>query len=131
MDFQISAKVCKVDAPAGLVFGWALISTEGGKPYVDLQNDWIDEPEMLRAASQFAKGARAAREMHSDETTGTVEFVFPLTGDIAKACGLQTNRTGMLIGMRPSASALAKFQSGEYTGFSIGGVGRRQEVEIP
>lgn len=129
--FQVSAKVCKVDAELGLVFGWALVCTEGGKPYVDLQNDYVPETTMLKAAAGFAAGARVAKDMHEGSQTGTIDFIFPLTADIAKALGLQSERTGMLIGMRPGPEALAKFQSGEYTGFSIGGTGRRKEIEIP
>jgi len=43
--------------------------------------------------------------------------------------GVQTERTGMLIGMRPNAEVMAKFKSGEYRGFSVGGHGRRRRVE--
>ena len=129
--FEISAKVCKVDADLGIVFGWALVCTEDGKPYVDLQDDYVPEATMLKAAAGFAAGARVAKDRHEGAPTGSIDFIFPLTADITKALGLQSNRTGLLIGMRPGPESLAKFQSGEYTGFSIGGSGRRKDIEIP
>lgn len=129
MDFEIACEVLKVDEQLGLVFGWALVCTEDGQPYVDLQDDHVPEATMLRAAAGFADGARVAKEMHSGGQAGTVPFVFPMTADIAKALGLQTRRTGMIVGMRPGPEMLAKFRSGEYRGFSIGGRGRRRRVE--
>jgi hypothetical protein len=129
MDFQLSAEVCKVDESEGLVFGWALVCLENGKPHVDLQGDHVPEATMLKAAAKFASGARVAKEMHEGAPAGTVEFIWPLTADIAKACGLETKRTGLLIGMRPAPEMLAKFKSGEYRGFSIGGRGKRRQVE--
>jgi len=130
-DFQITAEVCKVDESQGLVFGWAFVCDEGGKPYVDLQKDWVTPDNLVKVASSFARGARVAKDMHEGGPAGTVEFVWPMTADIAKACGIQSARTGMLIGMRPGPEMLAKFKSGEYRGFSIGGRGRRTEVELP
>lgn len=127
--FQITAEVRKVDAEHGVVFGWAIVCTEDGEPYVDLQDDHISDASMLKGAVGFADGARVAKEMHAGNPIGTVLFVWPMTADIAKAIGVQTARTGMLIGMRPNAEVLEKFKSGEYRGFSIGGRGRRRRVE--
>ncbi len=46
----------------------------------------------------------------------------PLTEDIAKAFGIDTKTTGLMIAMKPdSDDMLAKFRNGELTGFSIGG----------
>ena len=127
--FQVTAEVRKVDEQLGVVFGWGLVCTESGEPYVDLQDDHIPESTMLKAAVGFADGARVAKEMHGGPQIGTVVFVWPMTADIAKAIGVQTERTGMLIGMRPNAEVMAKFKSGEYRGFSIGGRGKRRRVE--
>lgn len=125
--FELTAKVQKV--AHGVVFGWALISSENGVPYVDLHDDFVPDESVLAGAVSLADGARVAKEMHQGEPVGTVLFVWPHTADIAKAVGLEGSRTGLLIGMRPRADVLAKFQSGEYTGFSIGGSGRRTLVE--
>jgi hypothetical protein len=50
-----------------------------------------------------------------------VVFAFPLTEDIGKAMGIESQKTGLMIAMQPPAEILIKYKSGEYTGFSIGG----------
>lgn len=121
-----TAQVVKVDKTHGIVFGWAVVSTEDGQPYFDTQGDNIPEAAMLDAAVEFAK-ARVAGEMHERDADGrpvqkgSTPFVFPLTAEMAKALGIVTKRTGLLLGMQPPADVLAKFASGEYQGFSVGG----------
>lgn len=122
-----TARVVKVDRQHGIVFGWAIVSTEGEQPYFDTQGDCIDESAMLDAAVEFAK-VRAAGDMHERDADGNpvvrgeVLFVYPLTAEMAKALEITTKRTGLLIGMKPEPDVLAKFASGDYTGFSIGGI---------
>jgi len=112
----------KVDEELGLVFGFAIVCKDGGEDYFDLQGDHIPEPSMLKAATNFMLHSRNAKEMHQGSVKGTVVFAFPLTSEVAKALGIVTPKTGLLIAMRPDNSEmLDKFKSGEYTGFSIGG----------
>lgn len=128
--FNTSAAVCKVDEGLGLVFGWAIVCLEKGERHFDLQDDHIPEASMLEAATAYMDGERAAKDMHQGPEVGKVVFAWPLTTDIAKAFGLETDRTGLMIAMRPPSDILAKFKSGEYTGFSIGGIRvRDEEVE--
>lgn len=120
--FQLHCEVAKVHDELGLVFGWAIICKEMGQPYFDLQGDHIPEHSMLKAATNFAKGARVAREMHVSGDRGTVVFMLPFTGEIAKSLGIQSpDRTGLIIGMAPDDDMLEKFKTGELRGFSIGG----------
>jgi len=115
------SEILKVDDSLGLVFGFAIVCTEGGEDHYDLQNDHIPEDAMVKAATDFMQKSRATKEMHQGEVDGKVIFAFPMTSDIAKALGMETPRTGLLIGMKPGAEALKKFKDGTYTGFSIGG----------
>lgn len=115
------ATIVKVDEKLGLVFGFAIVSKIDGEDYFDLQGDNIPEDAMLKAALDFMVNSRVAKEMHSGDAAGTVVFAFPLTTDIAKALEIETKQTGLLIAMRPDVGMLAKFASGEFTGFSIGG----------
>ena len=115
------AAVVKVDEALGLVFGFAIVSKQDGEDYYDLQDDHIPEDAMLKAATDFMENSRVAKEMHAGDEAGTIVFAFPLTTDIAKALDIVTKRTGLLIAMRPADGMLAKFKSGEFTGFSIGG----------
>lgn len=126
--FETAAKVCKVDEALGIVIGWAIVCTKNGEPYFDLQDDHIPDNSMLKAAADFMLNSRMGCEMHARDANGEVEpngdivFAFPLTAEIAKALEIDTPQTGLLVGWKPGDPAsLAKFKSGELTGFSIGG----------
>jgi Putative phage serine protease XkdF len=121
-DHIFSARVCKVDEGHGLVFGYAIVCKKDGQDYYDLQDDHIPEDAMLDAAVGFMAGERTAKEMHDGDAIGSIVFAMPLTTDIAKAFGIETRTTGLMIAMKPSDPAvLAKFKDGTYTGFSMGG----------
>jgi len=124
-------EVLKVDAADGIVYGMAIVSTEDGEPYYDIQGDHIPEDVMRKAATKFMLGARNSKAMHGDVVKGMVVHSLPLTTDIAEALGMDDiDKTGWIIGMKPAdKSVLRKFEDGEYTGFSIGGKGRREKVE--
>lgn len=126
--FELTCEVAKVDEGLGLVFGWAIVCEKNGEPYFDLQGDHIPEPAMLKAAADFMENSRRADEMHARKGAGTITFAFPLTKETAKAFGLQTEQTGLMIAMKPDADMLSKFVSGELRGFSIGG---RRIVDTP
>lgn len=126
--FNTAVKVCKVDASQGLVFGFAWICMEKDQPYFDLQGEHTPENVMLEASTDFMKNSRTAKAMHDGEPIGEVIYGLPLTTDLAKSLDLKTDKTGFIIGMAPNAAALAKFASGEFTGFSIGGMAEYQDV---
>jgi len=116
------SKVLKVDDALGLVFGWAIVCTEDGQPYFDTQDDHIPESSMLKAAADFMEHSRVLGDMHQKAEGGSVVFAFPMTGEVAKAYGLETKTTGLMIAVKPATSEiLEKYRSGEYSGFSIGG----------
>lgn len=127
--FAASGDLAKVDESLGLVFGFAIVCKVDGEDYYDVQGDFIPEDAMLAASCEFMQGARVAKEMHAGEAKGTVVFAFPMTTDIAKALGITTPKTGLLIAMKPdSEDILAKFRDGTYTGFSIGGSRIKDEI---
>ena len=128
--FELRAEIVKVDAALGLIMGYAIICTEEGEPYFDLQGDHVPEDAMLKAALDFMENSRVAKEMHDGDQVGTVVFAWPMTADIAKAFDILTRRTGLMIAVRPSDKGmLEKFQLGELTGFSIGGT-RGEDEEV-
>lgn len=121
--FNVYSKVAKVDDALGIVFGWAIVCAENGVPYFDTQDDHIPEASMLKAATDFMAHSRVLGDMHQTAEGGSVVFAFPMTTDIAEAFGMATKKTGLMIGVKPAcADTLAKFKSGEYSGFSIGGI---------
>ena len=128
------AQVCKVDEGLGLVFGWAIICKIDGEDYYDLNVDrdgehtgkrvpeHIPEDVMLKAAFDFADETDCpGNEMHVGDAKGRHVFMFPMTEDIAKALEITTKHSGLLIAYKPPPDVLAKFKSGQYTGFSIEG----------
>ncbi len=118
----IKASVAKVDNDLGIVFGFAIVCKQDGEEYFDVQDDHIPEESMLEATASFMQGQRMAKDMHAGDKIGQVVFGFPLTSDIAKSLGIETEKTGFIVGMRPDGDEmLEKYSSGEYTGFSIGG----------
>lgn len=132
--FETASEILKVDDELGIVFGWGIICKEGDEEYFDTQGDHIPEDAMLKATSEFMYDVRAAGEMHARNEDGSavhkgvIVHSFPLTAEIAKFCGIETEKTGWLIGMKPEADMLEKFRDGTYTGFSIGGFRGEDEV---
>lgn len=123
-EFRLDTTICKVDTGLGLVFGWAIVCKKDGDDYFDVQGDHIPEDAMLDAATDFMLNSRMAKDMHKQdgELPGSVLFAFPMTTDVAKSFGIETNQTGLMIAMKPDdPEILRKFQVGERTGFSIGG----------
>lgn len=122
-------KKASVNAELGLVMGYAIVCKVDGEPYYDLNIDHggervpehITEEAMLKAATDFMLHSRMGNEMHSGDAKGTYVFAFPMTTEIAKAIGINTRVTGLLVAYKPPPEVLEKFKSGEYRGFSIEG----------
>jgi hypothetical protein len=129
----LKGEIAKVDAKLGLVFGWGIVCKVDGEEYFDTQGDHIPEAAMLKAAADFMENSRMSGDMHARDAAGEpipdggVVFSFPLTSDTAKAMGITSDRTGWMVAVKPSPEVLAKYESGEYTGFSIGGSRIRDE----
>lgn len=132
-EFRTDAQILKVSTELGLIFGFAMIckvrDDQGNfVPFNDTDNDQFDEVGMLEASTEFAMTKRVACDMHARDKDdkpvqdGGVIHHFPLTEEIAKALGIITPVTGLLIALRPdNPETLEKARTGEYTGFSIGG----------
>jgi hypothetical protein len=122
------ARLVKVEEELGLVFCWAFTSKVDGADYFDLHDDNIDQ-DFVKACAEFMSGARAVDEMHDGKQTGQVVFAMPMTPEIAKAFGVESDTVGLMVALKPSKEALAKFKSGEYTGVSIAGIGLRESLK--
>lgn len=125
--FRAAGDVFKVDDSLGLVFGWAIVCKEKGTEYFDVQGDHIPEDAMLKAAADFMSDHRVAKEMHWGDQVGKYVFAWPMTAEIAKAMGIQTDKTGLMVCAKFSPEVFDKFKRGELTGFSIGGQRIRDE----
>ena len=119
--FRRFVKAESVVPELGIVLGWAIVCKEDGRDYWDVQRNHIPEDAMFEAAADFMEHSRVGNEMHAGPDKGTYVFAFPLTTEIAKAMGIVTKKTGLMIGYKPPPDVLAKFACGDYTGFSIEG----------
>lgn len=125
------AKVASVDASLGIVFGYGIVCyerdpvTKKHEPYFDLQDEHIPEHEMLKAVVNYMKAGAPLDAMHDEQKVGKV-WPIPLTRDVAKSYGIHdADKYGMMVAVIPDTpEVLAKFVSGEWTGFSIGGMAR-------
>lgn len=127
-EFRKDGGLKTVDAKHNLVFGYALVDKKNGKDVYDLHGDNITEDAMIVAAEDFAMNSRMAKEMHRGDAVGAVPFVMPITKELRDFIK-DNDQTGLLIGMKLPDEVLAKFESGEYTGFSIGGKRITDEFE--
>jgi hypothetical protein len=122
-----SADILKLDAERRIAWGWASVSTVKGELVTDLQGDTITPAEMEKMADRFMSSARMAKAMHEGDQIGEVLHSFPLTAELAKAFGMETDREGWIIGMKVHDDAVWRgFTEGTYKAFSIGGKGRRK-----
>lgn len=123
----------KVDEGEGIIYGWAIVCTIDGEPYVDLQGDHIPVAAMLDATASFmAKNERPGLDMHAGEARGDIVFGLPITKNTHKQLTMKSDREGFYIGWKPrDEAAKALVKSGERLGFSIGGwIEEADDVEI-
>lgn len=132
-------QILKRDDEQRVVYGWASIIEENGRPVVDHHGDIIEPRELERAALQFITDSRAGGFMHAREGEGAdarvvkvaeVVASFPLTRDIQKAFGINLPHSGWIIGVRVLDDAVWQLvKSGALTAFSIGGSAKRSPME--
>lgn len=122
------APITKMDEDQRLVFGWASVIEEDGKPVIDQQGDIISERELENAFYGFAKDARIAGEMHDRIGVGDLVECVVFTRDKQEALGIELGKVGAWVGFRLEPEVFAKVKSGEYRAFSIGGRGARTAV---
>jgi phage head maturation protease len=124
---EIELKAVEVARRKGVLLGYAIVTkyknADGRhEEYWDLQGDHIPDDAMFDAALEFARTDRKALVQHKGNVVGSIDFIFPLTEDAAKALGVQADRYGLLVGMRPDdpEQLMKMFDVGDVTGFSIG-----------
>lgn len=135
----MKTEVIKTDDDQHMVYGWASVISENGQPVVDTQGDVIGADDLVKATTDFMKDVRHAAEMHArnadksftpDLAIGQVVHSFPMTAELAKSLGIDTGREGWIVGVHVADDGVwKKVKSGELKAFSIGGSGKREEIE--
>lgn len=123
---EIEVKISKRSDEQRIVWGWASVSTIDGKPVYDAHGDYWPADEMVKTANEFMKDVRVLKAMHSGKVVGRIVHSFPMTSEIAKAFGIETNVEGWIIGTYVEDDEKWEMaKSGELPAFSIGGWGKR------
>jgi hypothetical protein len=125
-------EIAKADGDKQQIFGWASVVEVGGEPVVDLQGDYISTEEMEKAAYSYVMKSRKGGDMHLRDEWQPVqksEMIesFIVTPEKRDAMGLPDSvPSGWWVGFQVrDPDVWSKVRSGERTGFSIHGKGRR------
>lgn len=122
------SKILKINEEQRIVFGWASVIVKNGVPVVDTQNDSISSEELLNSTTEFMKDARASHLMHTEKRIGSVIHSFPLTYEIAKSLGIESDQYGWIVGVHVEDDATWNHvKTGDLASFSIGGNANRVE----
>lgn len=109
-----------------LVFGWAMVATEkassNNDPYVDTQNTYIPQDVILEASYDFMLHSRKSDDMHNEKTVGTVIYAWPFLDGYIEPFATPGEKRGFSIAVSFDQKTFDKFERGEYTGFSVGGL---------
>lgn len=128
-DVQIEGQIVKQLDEERLAFGWAYVATVKGEVSLDHSGEFI-RPELLaKAATNFMLSMRTAKRMHSGESIGEVIHSMPLTNDVSKALGIQSDREGWIIAIKVYDDQVWQdVKSGKLSAFSIGGRALKEMV---
>jgi len=125
----------KVDEDKHEVFGWASVVEMDGKPVVDRQGDWITPDEIEKAAYKYVLDSRKGGHQHKREgdaafhASNMIESIVFTPEKIAKMGLPEDFPVGWWVGYKVhDGETWNKVKSGEVTGFSIHGSGKRVQV---
>lgn len=136
IDVVWEGEFAKADADKQQIFGWASVVEVDGQPVVDLQGDYISAEEMEKAGYEYVMKSRKGGDMHLRDEWQPVqksEMIesFIVTPEKRDAMGLPDSvPSGWWVGFQVrDPDVWSKVKSGERTGFSIHGHGRRAPLD--
>ena len=126
---QIEGQILKQMDEERLAFGWAYVSTVNGELSLDHSGEFIRPDQIAKAATNFMLSTRTAKNMHSGGKIGEVVHSMPLTNEIAKALGIQSDREGWVVAIKVYDDQVWQdVKSGKLAAFSIGGRALKEMV---
>ena len=125
---EIVGEILKRDDEERLAFGWAYVSTVDNQISLDHSDEFIRPDQLAKAATNFMLSLRTAKRMHFGASIGEVVHSMPLTNEIAKALGIQSNREGWLVAIKVYDQVWQDVKSGKLSAFSIGGRALKEMV---
>lgn len=130
---EFYAEFSKLDDDKKQVFGWASIVAKDGKTVVDRQRDTITPDDLETAAYSYVLKSRDGGEMHKRRGVATLVESFVITPEKVSKLGLPDNSlpTGWWVGFQINDDDVwDKVKKGQYTGFSIHGIGKRSKMDV-
>lgn len=119
---EVEGQILKVNNEERLAYGWAYVSTNKGELSLDHSGEFIRPDQLAKAATNFMLSMRTAKRMHSGEAIGEVIHSMPLTNDVTKALGIQSDREGWLVAVKVYDDQVWQdVKDGKLAAFSIGG----------
>lgn len=129
MQFTKQVAIEKIDDEQRIVWGWAYVCEQDGKPVVDHSGDVIDAAEVQKAAHGFVTDYRVGGEVHRKAAGRIVDSIF-LGKAVQAALGVDLKKVGWFIGFAvEDADAWAGVKSGKYKAFSIGGSADEEPID--
>lgn len=126
---KIEGQILKQDSEERLVYGWAYVSTDKGELSLDHSGEFVRPDQIAKAATNFMLTMRTAKAMHSGGKIGEVVHSMPLTNEISKALGIQSDREGWLVAIKVYDDQVWQdVKSGKLAAFSIGGKALKELV---
>jgi hypothetical protein len=126
---NVTAEILKRDDEERLVYGWAYVSTVKGDISLDHSGEFIRPEQLAKATTNFMLSMRTAKRMHSGGKIGEVVHSMPITNDVAKALGIQSDREGWLVAVKVYDDQVWQdVKSGKLAAFSIGGRALKEMV---
>ena len=128
-EVQMEGQIVKQLDEERLAFGWAYVSTVNGEISLDHSGEFIRPDQIAKAATNFMLSMRTAKAMHTGSKIGEVVHSMPLTNEIAKALGIQSDREGWLVAIKVYDDQVWQdVKSGKLAAFSIGGRALKEMV---
>jgi hypothetical protein len=122
-EVQKSVDLFKLDEDQRLVYGVVLV------PDVeDLQGDVISKEEIQAAAHDYQVKSRLIKAQHKAPTDAEVVESYIAPVDIPIGNGIAPAGSWIMVTRVNSAAMWAAIKKGEITGYSIGGMGEREEI---
>lgn len=122
-------KIQKTDEDKRQVFGFFSIVEIGGQAVVDHQGDVIKSEDIEAAVYKYVKHSRMGDERHDTRHKMVMIESMYFSKEKQQALGIDLGCVGWWGGFEVSDVAMwNKIKNGEYQGFSIGGVGRRERI---
>lgn len=126
---KVEGQILKQDSDERLVYGWAYVSTDKGVISLDHSGEFVRPDQIAKAATNFMLSMRTAKRMHSGGKIGEVVHSMPLTHEISKALGIQSDREGWLVAIKVYDDQVWQdVKSGKLSAFSIGGRALKEMV---